>query len=443
MILELKSLCGQLAATNSINEKKSILRTFVDGMNGCRDEFLHLLSTIYDPFKMFGVTSKNCLKRKDLVDTSGRYFRLQPLLNDLESRRVTGHAAIAAVNALVAYWDRDGADVVLHAVDKDLKCRIDAKLINDVFPDLVPQFDVALAKSYDDHVKKVNFTKDRWYASRKLDGIRVICVVEGYGTDKFVRFFSRKGHEFATLAKIAELLRRLPDSEYVLDGEMCLQTSHGEDDFNGIVKLIKRKDYTIENPHYLVFDLLTLAEFRSRQGSRPLSQRLECLDTWAAKNLAGNMLVTPVEQWLVDSDKRFENLRAVAREHGWEGLILRKDLSYEGRRSANMLKVKDFIDAEFVVERIEPGVIGYLDTSLGREVKETMLGKVVIRYKGNEVRVGSGFTIEERQKIWADPTMIVGKTITVQYFEESQDEQGKVSLRFPTVKAIYDGERDV
>ena len=37
---------------------------------------------------------------------------------------------------------------------------------------------------------------------------------------------------------------------------------------------------------------------------------------------------------------------------------------------------------------------------------------------------------------------IVGKTITVQYFEETKNQEGGISLRFPTVKHIYETKRD-
>jgi len=37
----------------------------------------------------------------------------------------------------------------------------------------------------------------------------------------------------------------------------------------------------------------------------------------------------------------------------------------------------------------------------------------------------------------------LNKVITVQYFEESQNQDGNYSLRFPVVKHIYEGERDV
>ena len=38
---------------------------------------------------------------------------------------------------------------------------------------------------------------------------------------------------------------------------------------------------------------------------------------------------------------------------------------------------------------------------------------------------------------------IVGKLITVQYFEETNNDKGGISLRFPTVKQIYENERDM
>jgi DNA ligase-1 len=51
--------------------------------------------------------------------------------------------------------------------------------------------------------------------------------------------------------------------------------------------------------------------------------------------------------------------------------------------------------------------------------------------------------MEQRKEFYEDPTKIIGKTVTVAYFEETQNEQGLYSLRFPVVKAIYDEDRDV
>jgi DNA ligase-1 len=59
------------------------------------------------------------------------------------------------------------------------------------------------------------------------------------------------------------------------------------------------------------------------------------------------------------------------------------------------------------------------------------------------VRVGSGFTIEQRQDFHKNPNKILGKIITVQYFQESQNQDGGISLRFPTFKILHGEARTV
>jgi len=77
----------------------------------------------------------------------------------------------------------------------------------------------------------------------------------------------------------------------------------------------------------------------------------------------------------------------------------------------------------------------------GREEYLDMLAQVWIEHKNHLVKVGSGFSQEQRIKYTTED--IVGKTITVQYFEETKNDKGGISLRFPTVKQIYDNERDM
>ena len=72
-----------------------------------------------------------------------------------------------------------------------------------------------------------------------------------------------------------------------------------------------------------------------------------------------------------------------------------------------------------------------------------MLSAVYIEHKGYSVKVGSGWTIEERQHYYKNPQKLIGSVITVQYFEETKNQNGGVSLRFPTVKIIHGKERVV
>jgi DNA ligase-1 len=119
--------------------------------------------------------------------------------------------------------------------------------------------------------------------------------------------------------------------------------------------------------------------------------------------------------------------------------MIRKDVGYEGKRSKNLQKVKKFYDAEYVV--VDYAIEEAEVVRHGRQDTIPMLAQVWIEHKGHRVKVGSGWTQEQRLQ-YMDGS-IVGKTITVQYFEETKNDKGGISLRFPTVKHIYEGKREV
>ena len=79
----------------------------------------------------------------------------------------------------------------------------------------------------------------------------------------------------------------------------------------------------------------------------------------------------------------------------------------------------------------------------GKEVVMPMLANVIIEHKGYKVSVGSGWSQDQRIRYQAKPEELIGKTITVQYFEETKNQQGDLSLRFPTVKHVYVNGRNV
>jgi DNA ligase-1 len=230
----------------------------------------------------------------------------------------------------------------------------------------------------------------------------------------------------------------------VFDGEVCIVDDEGVEDFQGIMKEIKRKDHTIKNPKYKVFDYLMLEEFDDQKSERNLSDRLTCFNM--VYNFKGKQskCIDVLEQWKVKSEEHFQELAELATKNNWEGLMLRKDCDYKGKRTNDLLKVKKFFDEEYVVKSIEVAVHRIIVDGL--EVEEEMLSNVIIEHKGCDVGVGSGFDQEERRMYNVPdfhPDSLVGKTITVQYFEETLNQDGCHSLRFPVVKHIYENERDV
>ena len=412
-----------LNRTNSKTDKAAALAKYPD----CAA----LLTYTYDSFRTYGVTADGCRKQASLATDPGTKD-ITVLLDRLASRELTGHDAVAAVNG---FAKRSGhADLVYDIIDRNLKLRIDEKTINKVFPGCVPTFDVALAQKYADVAGKIDVTGGDWFASRKLDGLRCVAMVDAAGKCKF---YSRSGKEFTSLDVVRAEIEKFGIRNVVLDGEMCIVDANGREDFSKAQSEISKKSQTVKNPRYMVFDCIPMVDFLRLESDRKLGQRLAD----AAKAVpAGNAVVRVLKQDILTAES-FARLAAEAEEKKWEGLIFRKDSPYRGKRSNDMLKFKNFHDAEYVVAGIETGPIRHIVN--GKDVEDVMMTKAVIEHKGNPVGVGSGWSMEQRQAFHKNPKLIVGKTITVKYFEECKDSKtGKLSLRFPTLKHIYDGKRE-
>lgn len=423
----LRKMVDELNSTNSSNSKKDILIKYKN------DEFIrNVLYYTYNPMFQYYVTP-DTLEKNYTEDLGVLYCfnDLFEMLDILRKREVTGHKAINSVNDY-CYKNEEYKDLIYKIIGKDLEIRMGDSLINKVIPGLVPTFDVSLASKFED--VPVDFLKEKWYASRKLDGVRCCTIVDENGN---VSHWSRQGNEFETLGVITEEIKKLNLKNIVFDGEICVVDENGNEDFQRVMKEIRRKNHTIVNPKYFIFDVIDRDDFMKKSGKTKFSDRYETLKSL----IPLNKHLTVVLQTLISSEDAFLFRMKDADLKGWEGLIIRKDVGYEGKRSKNMLKCKSFADAEYEVIEVEFGPFRMIENGL--EVTKEVLSNVVINHKGFKVSVGSGFSIEERQYYKQHPEEIIGKTITVKYFQETKNQTGGISLRFPTVKCIYKEGRNV
>ena len=417
----LQSFLTEMNQSSSGNHKIATIKQHSDS------EFLQkIFYYTYNPYKKYGVTSKNCKKNSDLLGHSNTYGSIFTLLDDLANRVCTGHTAIANVNRFILEH-KQYEDIIYNIIDRDLKMGASTSSINKVIPGCIPTFKVALANPY--KVKRVDFKSGDWYGSRKLDGVRCICRKE----NDTVTFFSRSGKEFLTLGKLEFEIKDIP-GDFILDGEICMVDKDGNEDFQGIMKQIRKKDHQIENPKFFVFDYLTLEEFDNKTGTVPLTERLINGINNLPLTINSNMLEF-LKQEQLTTEERFTEIKIAAEDAGFEGIMVRKNVGYEGKRSHNLLKVKKFHDAEYTVLGTTNAFIRW--TENGKQVERECLSNITIEHKGCKVNVGSGFSKEQREMYFESPQDIIGKTVTIQYFEETKNQNGGFSLRFPVLKHVY------
>ncbi len=418
LLTNMDNLITDLNSNNSSLNKIKILKEIND------KHIINLLYLVYNSLKIFNITSKNILKHYNNFNGKNKYS-LFNLLDDLHNRKITGNCAIEKCVVYIKEYT-NFKDIILNILNKDLKIGLNIKSLNKAFNNLIPEFSVALAEKYEE---KLIINPDEWVISRKLDGVRCITIIE----NGIVSFYSRQGKLFLTLGKIEQELMKYDLKNIILDGEITITDENDLESFNDIIKLIRKKDYTIENVKYFVFDVLTIEEFFNKTSSVIFTDRLK------RYSIKKNNIINLLEQ------KKYNKLNYMIEQslnNNWEGLMFRKDDIYKGKRSKDILKYKNFETEEFKVVSINTGKMELLNELTGKMEEQNILSAVNIIYKNNIVKVGSGFNSKERLEYYKNPNKIINKIISVQYFGESQDSKTKeFSLRFPTYKGIYGASR--
>lgn len=455
LLLAFKEACDKLKSTNSTNQKKEYLKSLLEDAD-IRQFFQYVFDKVS---YTFNIKSDSLKKHPHLVNQMdamgdnilGVFKKLHNGLN--------GHAAVAYVNGYIA--SNPGYETFIHkALDRDLDIGVARSTLNKVYPGLIFEFKVALGKPYDPERVK---DESEWLLSRKYDGLRVVAIVDfskNDGSGGIVEFRTREGLVIETMDNFKLPLEKAVSSLYhhyglsletnlpkfvdyengegvVFDCEGCFYDKDEDlEDFRTMQKLWRKKDYDIPlgSMKLKVFDVLPLDKFKKKHYDMKLSDRYEFLKIFHSLYDCPDF-VDVVEQ-LPYTRENFLAIQSEMREKGWEGFMFRKDAPYEGKRSHDILKFKDFLDAEFRVIDVVLGTKGIHNKDSGLVEQKDVLGSVVVEFKGNTVNVGSGFTDDERLRFKEDTSLILGKKITVQYKQESQDEDGNPSLQFPVFKAI-------
>ncbi len=453
-LYSLSTLVNNLRDTSSSTEKRELLAKAFTAFPALAEYF----RIVHDPFRKHYLSSKVAVANA-VVDGKSTDFlgnTVFDALNLLASRKVTGHAAERMWTGLLIQLARKGGksgvvEIANCLLDMNFKCHVGTKLVNKVLVKLgmetIRTFKVALGEAWKG--ERVWAQSVPVYCSRKLDGIRLLAIIgESYEDGvPSVRLVSRTGKPFTTLKRLRKRLKQafaqslgLPPC--VLDGEVALRNPDGRDDFKGIMKEIRRKDHTIKNPIYHCFDFIPLSEFQNGQGEMPFRKRQAQLK----EIMLGldPLYFTRVRQKRIRTDADFAEMQAKVRLNKWEGLILRKGSAYLGCRSTDIYKVKKMLDLEGKVVGIK---VGPFETNDGGTKVIQCMTAAFIRYTGivypgrHKCKVGSGWTLDQRKEFYKHPERILESIITVQYFEESIDKDGKPSLRFPVVKIIHGKKR--
>jgi len=420
-LLHFKNFYEEIRSSNSRKFKQEVLQKYKD------DEIIkRYLKIAFDPYTVYGISAKKLHKEVSVGET------LCPLtvfdLFDYLEEHNTGRDVDVAVCQIALEWlaqdDCEAAYLLEFLICKELNIGCEAKSINAVMPDLIPTFNVQLANKYFD---KPEYVEGKDFAiTTKIDGGRIIALKE----NGQVSFYTRAGQRYEGLVDLEqEMLEKLPDG-LCFDGEITIFDNKGIPSKEAYKRAMKitRSDGEKHGLKMIVFDAMLAEEFRAQKCDRVWEERRRALEFIFGKDNHRNLQyfeLLPVLYQGQDTSKITELLdEAIANKE--EGIMINIALApYEFKRTNFLLKVKK-------MSTLDLEVVGYEEGS-GRLAGT--LGAIHVRYKnGNIVKVGSGFSDELRALIWLEPSDFVGKIVEVQYFEETTNADGGISLRFPIFK---------
>lgn len=275
-------------------------------------------------------------------------------------------------------------------------------------PKPLPKTQPMLAKPYEKEMAKVIFPC-HWQP--KLDGVRCIAARDG---DE-ITLLSRKGKVFEALDHIKNVLKNIMEDGDVFDGELYCHNVK----FQTLISWIKRKQSDTAKVIYNVYDVIN---------EEPFSKRFELFCQRIAHK--GQGIVKTVYTGLVDSHSSIRRTLDEQLERGYEGIMLRiGDCKYQvGRRSSQLLKVKVFVDEEYPIVGAEE--------NKGRQKGQCTF--VCETKDGARFKVKPMGTDEQRRNYWKRHKELIGKQLTVRYFELTSSE--KPVPRFPIGIAVRDYE---
>lgn len=407
-ILELQKVSGA-------NAKQEVIRQHAN------DEWFKMfLYFALNPLITYNLSEKT-LAKTDADDAALANTRLIFFNNifeccDFLSRlRGVDDATVRQVKLLLYnHCGKSEREVYIKLLAKTLRLGVTAKTVNKIIPGLIPEWEVQQAFPIEKHPIP-NGTK--FWLTQKLNGVRA--------TFYNGQLVARSGVPYKGLDHIVKEISWVQNAGFVLDGELTLKDKGSLSDneaFRMATGILNSDDEHKTSICFTIFDAISVRDFESAEPKVQYTNRRIVLNELADSFVdAEYVSVLPVLYSGTDQSKIDEYLEQMVREDK-EGLMANLDVPYRRTRHKGILKIKRFYTMDLPILRCEEGT--------GR--LEGTLGAFVLEYKGNEVKVGSGFTDEQRVIYWQQRDSIAGTLCEVKYKEISSDKNtGLESLQFP------------
>jgi DNA ligase-1 len=410
-----KEIFDKIAGVSGKKSKETIIK-----QNADNELFLECLKFLLDSDITTGLSKKKINKKVQIYQNT--YSDIRDMFDYVRMNNTGTDRDIGVVQGYINSLDKDIQDFVRGLLTKSLKIGADAKTVNKALGyEFIITFNIMLGSKAD--LNKL--PKGDKFITEKYDGCRCFTQIRN---GKII-MKSRQNKIFEGLIDIENSIKELGLNNISLDGELLAIDSNYENVYKDTMKIVSTKEKEKHGIKYMIFDILPIDEFDNKKGVLKYSERRKILD-----NIKQNEFIniTPVLYHGTDNDKVLEVL-SICRANGAEGAMINLDKPYEFKRSKTLLKLK-------IMNTCDLKIIGFEE---GSGKFKGALGNLICDYKGYQLGVGSGFDDKQREQIWNNQEEYLNRIAEIQYFEETYNDKGGLSLRFPVFKCIRELGKEV
>lgn len=435
LIGKLDAMVKALQGTKKKIDKTRILLDARKDFGDEDDELMFFFRFLLDPAIVTGLSDAKINKKVTAKpDLDFEHYSCGCLYLMGKGHNTGSDASIATIQNYL-HKNPEYEEFLKRLFTKNLPIGVEAATINKVYSEeIIPVWEVQQGYPID----KVKLKNGTWFSlSQKMNGNR--------GTMHRGELISRQAQKFKGLDHIKNDLLALYDGDvskrdsWVFDGELIYKNPEGMSDgeaFRYGTGLLNSDSKDKTGIKFVIFDVIPVVEFDRNKCTVPYRMRrewLNCLRAEITHKHLENIEIVPmvyegthqsvIPKWL-----------DYAVEMGWEGLMLNTNVPYRRARHNGCLKIKRFYTVDLRITAIEEGQNRLTDT----------MGALVVDYKGNELRVGSGFDDATRAAVWANPDNYIGKIVECKYKEVTMDKKtGLESLQFPTFVRFRNDKNEV
>lgn len=324
-LLEIIKILEQLRTTTNKKEKEKILN-----INKNNTLLQKVIYYTYSPYKIYNINKKTFNDTKKFsIDTSQIKFQTIFELLDFLTTVDLNDNIKAEILTYLALSPSILENLYMKMMLKNLQVGITITTINKIWKNLIPKFNIMLAKRYEDYAKKL---KGDIIITEKIDGVRAVIIREENNT-----IIMNKQGKILKNIDILEDAKHLP-SNMVYDGKLLglneKELSHKEL-YHSIGYTSKKTENT--KLEYHIFDTIPFDEFKKGISKENcIDRKHNLINIFELRNFK-LLKIVPI-LYIGNDYSQINKLLRISINKGKNGIIINsKSGKYECKRSKEIL----------------------------------------------------------------------------------------------------------